>query len=81
VGELLHAVGEARRSADLGKRLDALRARVQELEAKLAVEVDNREELARLRDLLSRLSQEIRQGDPYKLCCEYQGLRLGRPLR
>jgi hypothetical protein len=78
---LLHAVGAARSSAEVDRKLELLLAKVRELEAKLAVEIDNREELARLRDLLARLSQEIRQGDPYKLCCEYQGLRLGRPLR
>jgi hypothetical protein len=81
LGELLHAVGEARRSAGLGKRLDALLARVQAIEEKLALEIDNREELARLRDMLGRLGQELRDGSPYKLCCDSLAPRLGRPLR
>ena len=74
VEDLLRIVGNAQRSAELDTKLDTLAVRVGELEARLAVQAADRAEIARLRE-------ELRHGDPYKLCCESQLPRVGRPLR
>ena len=81
IEELMRVLQDARRSAEVHKKVDALVARVGELEAKLASQVDDRVEIAQLRLLLARLREELGQGNPYRLCCDNHLPRLGRPLR
>lgn len=59
-------------NAEIGRRIEALAAKLTEMEARLALQDEDRAEMARLR-------QELRHGGGNRSCCNYQELRLGRP--
>jgi hypothetical protein len=71
IEELLTLLEDSKQSAEAQKKLDALAAKVAELEAKLASQADDKAEIARLRTLLKQLGREL-QGPAYATCGAYK---------